>query len=140
MQNHVAKVQQFDHFILQRALSLFSKDKDRKSYYIAFKEHKERLLSRLETMKSGPRIDDRESLPACFYKAVFGENNLSIEDGIYMDMLHTFDDPTISAISLYDYGLIELLTKDKTDKPVVQNFIQVQSKLLIIQIRRQLRL
>lgn len=112
MQKHYEKIQQFDHFIMQRALKLFGRDKDRKGYLILFKEHKERLLTRLEAIKASLRLEDKETLPASLYKAVFGEVNLAIEDGLYMDFLHSFDDPTASTVSLYDYGLIELLTTE----------------------------
>ena len=118
MDKHLLKVNQFDHFLLQRALKLFKREKDKKTIIILFKEHRDRLLQRLETFKAKQKVEDRHTLGGCFFKAIFGEVNLCIQDSIYFDLLHSFEDPTTSKGHLYDYGLIDLFTKDKPEQNV----------------------
>lgn len=112
---HLLKLNQFDHFLLQRALRLHKKDKDRKAVSILFKEHRDRTLNRLEAFKAKIKEEDRLTHGGSFYKCVFGEYNLCVQDSIYFDFLHSFEDPTVSRGQLYDLGLIDLFTKDKLD-------------------------
>jgi hypothetical protein len=120
MYNHAVKVQQFDHFIMQRALKLFGKEKDRKGYSIAFRDHRESSLARLEAFKAKQKGEDGDTLGASLYKVLFKENVCCIKDGIYIDMLHSFDDPTVSNIALHDYGLLNLFGKEKNEKLTTQ--------------------
>lgn len=115
MDKHVLKVSQFDHFLLQRALRLHKKDKDRKAVTILFKEHRDRALARLESFKSKVKEEDKLTHGGNFYKCIFGENNLCVQDGIYFDLMHSFEDPTVSRGQLFDLGLIELFSKDKPE-------------------------
>lgn len=115
MERHIEKLSQFDHFLLQRSLKFYKKDKDRKSLVIMSRENHDKVLARLESFKSQAHEADRFTHGGCFFKVIFGESNICVQDGIYFDLLHSFEDPTASRGQLFDLGLIELFNKDKTD-------------------------
>lgn len=131
MDKHILKLSQFDHFLLQRALRLNKKDKDRKALTIIYKEHRNRMFNRLEAFKAKVKDEDKQTHGGSFYQCIFGEKNLCIQDSIYFDLLHSFEDPTLSKGHLLDLGLIDLFTKDKPDLK------QTKSERLIIQARKK---
>lgn len=115
LRDHVLKLEQFDSFLMQRALRLYLKDKDRKAYAINLKERRDKMVAHLEEFSSRPGF--RDSAGCSLFRAVFGESYSNLKDGIYIDFLHCFLESTSATpFWIYDFGLSELMYGGKNDK------------------------
>jgi len=120
MHSHLAKLAQFNNFLVQRYLKIYSKEKETKTYLINFKERRSRLYQLVEDTKNKAKVQTKDSSGCILHKAIYGECFPNVRDGLMIDFLHSFvENPFTTGVPwIYDIGLIDIFT---TEKPIVHN-------------------
>ena len=108
MYEHVSKLAKYASFVMQRSLRLYLREKDRKSYLIAWRERKYKVMAEYESGLRSNKLS-RDQNGCSLYKYLFGESYLNVRSGLYLDFLHCFSKkPAQECTWIFDGGLAEM--------------------------------